>query len=130
DNISGPASSLEKYYDAVLLGWGSLTCLMDPAERMRLLRALDLICPKGPILASFWCTNGYSPRKPARRRTERLGQALGAALAKLRGGRAEAADREHFLSHSGFGHVFAPAEIEQLGAMIRRSVIWESDDTD
>ena len=130
DNTSGPASSLEKYYDAVLLGWGSLTCLMNPTERMRLLRALDLICPKGPILASFWCTNGYSPRKPRRHQTERLGRALGVALAKLRGVRAETASQEHFMSHSGFGHVFAPEEIEQLGTTIRRSVIWDSDDTD
>jgi hypothetical protein len=130
DDTSGPASSLEKYYDAVLLGWGSLTCLMDPTERMRLIRALDLICPKGPILASFWCTNGYSPRKPTRRRTERLGRALGVAMAKLRGVRPETASQEHFMAHSGFGHVFAPEEIEQLGATIGRSVIWDCDDTD
>jgi hypothetical protein len=130
DNTSGLASSLEKYYDAVLLGWGSLTCLMDPTERTRLIRAIDLLCPKGPILASFWCTNGFSPRKPTRRRTERLGQALGVALAKLRGVRSEASSQEYFLAHSGFGHVFAPEEIEQLGATIRRTVIWDSDDTD
>ena len=62
---AGPATSLaQERYEAVLLGWGSLTHVMDPNERLRLLRSLTLICPSGPILASFWCTNGYSPKTP------------------------------------------------------------------
>ena len=131
DHASGEASSFARErYDAVLLGWGSLTCLIDSAERVRLLRALNHICAKGPILASFWCINGYSPRKPTRRRTEQLGNALGATVAKLRGVRAGTGSKERFLSHSGFGHIFTPQEIEQLGIMIGRSVIWDCDDTD
>jgi hypothetical protein len=125
---TGPATSLvQERYEAVLLGWGSLTHVMDPNERLRLLRSLTLICPSGPILASFWCTNGYSPQNLFAG-AQAFGQAIGSKVAKLRGISAEVS-RQKFLFRVGFGYVFTPEEIEGLGASVSRNVLWECDDT-
>jgi hypothetical protein len=40
-------------FDAVVLGWGSLSHVTFPADRLSLLRALRAIAPRAPVLASF-----------------------------------------------------------------------------
>jgi hypothetical protein len=40
-------------FDAVVLGWGSLSHVMPAAERAALLRALRSLAPRAPVLASF-----------------------------------------------------------------------------
>lgn len=119
----------QERYDAVLLGWGSLSHLLDSTQQERLLRALDRICPYGPILASFWCTNGHAPEMTTLGRAERYGYALGRKVAQLRGGHTETSCRQSFATHRGFGYTFTPEEIEYLSTTIRRELVWEQDNT-
>jgi len=125
DNAAAPLAAAR--YDAVLLGWGSLTHVLDGGERVRLMRALDRLCPRGPILASFWSER--FDRAPSADRAYRLGAAAGravAALRKLPGAPAS----ELFTLHAGFAHRFTRDEIDALAASVGRAVHWDDDDTD
>ena len=114
----------------MLLGWGSLTHVLDAGERVRLLRALDRLCPRGPILASFWNERFDSAPPPdVANRAYRLGAAAGrtvAALRKLPGAPAG----ELFTLHAGFAHRFTNDEIDALAATVGRTVLWDDDDSD
>lgn len=127
DGRDGPAAPLAgQRYDGVLLGWGSLTHVLDEAERLRLFRALHRLCPAGPILASFWCDH---PTALAAGRADRLGGAAGRTVARWRKQSTEPSPREAFTVHAGFVHRFTPEEIGALGAAVGRTVIWDQDDT-
>jgi hypothetical protein len=130
DNVSGTAATFgRERYAAVLLGWGSLTHVMDASQRARLFHALDILCPQGPILASFWCTNGFAPEMSAPGRAEHCGYALGRIVARLRGTRPQYSSPQSFRLQRGFGYTFEPQEIDDLGLLINRQVLWEQDDT-
>jgi len=111
-------------YDAILLGSGSLTHVLDPREHQRLLRACAAVCPMGPILMSFYCADDSSDRPPAGRAT-RCGAALGRATATLRGMPAAGSTRLSYRPHGGFAYTFTAAEIEGLAASIGRDLSWE-----
>jgi len=129
DGAAGAAAPLAAArYDAVLLGWASLMHVLDGDERIRLMRALDRLCPRGPILASFWC-EGAASAAPSVDRAYRLGAAAGRALATLRK-LPGASARERFALHGGFTYVFSRDEIEALAATVGRAVLWDDDDTD
>ena len=53
-------------YAAIVLGWGSLTHVLDPSARRRLLRACDRLCPTGPIVASAWIISALPAQKQTR----------------------------------------------------------------
>jgi hypothetical protein len=130
DSASGTASTFgRERYAAVLLGWGSLTHVIDPSERARLFRALDILCPDGPLLASFWCTNGFAPETAESGRPERWAYALGRFVARLRGIHPQHSYPQSFKLQRGFGYTFEPKEIDDLGLLINRRVIWEQDET-
>ena len=116
-------------YDAVLLGWGSLAHVLDEADRLRLMRALDRLCPGGPLLASFWCDDARIGT-PAVGRAERYATACGHWLARVRNSAGAASPRESFTMHAGFAYRFTRSEIEALAALVDRSVLWEDDETD
>jgi len=119
-------------YDAVLLGFGSLTHLLDPVERERLFRALNVVCPSGPILASFWCADSSDAGTADEARLGRgyrYGRSLGLAVASLRAIRRSDSTRLHFARHSGLGYSFTRAEIEALASLVGREVAWEDDNT-
>ncbi len=44
----------ETRFDAVLLGWGSFGHVLEPADRLELLRACDRVAPGGPVLLSIF----------------------------------------------------------------------------
>jgi SAM-dependent methyltransferase len=138
DGAAGPAGPsaaplaafAAERYDAVLLGWASLSHVLDGDERRRLLRAVDRLCPTGPILASFW-SDEDQPAPVAATRAEQLGQRLGRALARVR--RLPAASssevaRESFVLDAGFLHRFSRTELDRLAAAAGRTVAWEPDD--
>ncbi|MGK0358870.1 MAG: hypothetical protein ACI9U2_001164, partial [Bradymonadia bacterium] len=106
-------------YAAIIFGWGSFTCVLDPAAQLADLRAASNAC-KGPILISFWMheTAGDAPSH----RLARGGRALGRRIARLRGLSPRGDVR--FRHWCGFGYVFARAEIEALAAQIGRHVVW------
>lgn len=109
----------EGRYDAILFGWGSFTCVLNPAAHRQCLERAAQIC-KGPILLSFWLDTAAGPR-PAHLGA-RAGRALGRLVGRARGLRA--AGDLRFQHWSGFGYVFAAAEIEALAAGIGRRVVW------
>jgi SAM-dependent methyltransferase len=116
------AAEVERFspYDAVLLGWGSLTHVTTARHREGLLAALRRLCPAGPVLASFWMR--AEGEAAAEGRAARLGRRLG----RIIGGRDDAPldGGDRFLSHCGFAHSFTEAEIRDLarhaGYTVRR----------
>jgi hypothetical protein len=120
----------DQRYDAVLLGLGSLSHVLDPGERMRLFRTLDRLCPAGPLLASFWCAGRTIERRRLAGRIAAGGQALGRAAARLRGIAGRTAAPQFFGVRFGFACAFERGEVEALGAAIGRTVLWEDDGTE
>lgn len=106
-------------YDAILFGWGSFTCVLDPAAQRACLARAAAIC-NGPILLSFWLDASAGPR-PAHR-LARFGQAAGRIVAKSRG--TSTSGDVRFQHWSGFGRVFTHAEIDALAAGIDRRAEW------
>lgn len=130
DGADGPAAALaHERYDAVLLGWGSLTHVLDAGERARLLSALDRLCPRGPILASFWCDDALRAA-PVVGRAERWGRASGRALARLRRLAIAPAPRESFIIGGGFAYRFTAGEIAALARAVGRDAVWDDDAAD
>jgi hypothetical protein len=117
----GPARPLAgRCYAAILLGWGSLSYVLDPASHLQLLIACTKLAPTGPILASFLVRG---PRSDREARSEQLGRQLAGAL---RTGQPSRESNCMFTPRTGFLHLFTPDEIDGLGARIGRRVIWES----
>jgi len=54
--------------DAVIVGWSSYTHLRGSARRVKFLRELRTLCPRGPVLLSFFAEMGSEPERPARLR--------------------------------------------------------------
>jgi len=113
-----------EHYDAVVLGSGSLTHVLDPGEQQRLLRSMCLLCPRGPILASFFCDAEQGTAASAGRAT-RVGRRIGRVIARIRGISAACSDRLSYRSHSGFAYTFTQTEIERLASAVGRNVAWE-----
>ena len=110
--------ALEPPFDAVLLGWGSLTHVPSAAARIRLLEGLRALCPAGPVLASFWKSD------PALMSQGRA-FAAGRKAARLLGGRFPSGDdlrfeemgsRSSVAPHAGYVHFFCEGEIRELAA--------------
>ena len=62
-------------------------------------------------------------------RAERCGYALGRFVARLRDTRPQYSSSQSFRLQRGFGYTFEPQEIDDLGLLINRQVLWEQDDT-
>lgn len=125
DGVQGIGDGLHAArYDAVVLGCGSLTHVLDVREQLRLLQALDLLCPSGPILASFFCRHeaARSPSSPGR--ASQLGRRIGRAVARLRRIPPAEHDRLSYRAHSGFAYSFTRREIEALARSVGREVAW------
>lgn len=75
--------------DAVLVGWGSYTHLMGATQRIAFLRALRSLCPRGPVLLSFFVETGSEAERPRKFRSK-LRRLLGTTDAM-----AQAGDRLH-----------------------------------
>lgn len=116
------AGWLAERYDAVILGWGSLTHVLDPASHLPLLALCDTLSPRGPVLASFWLRTA---NEEARGRAHMLGAAAGRRVAGMRGVQASAPAGEQFRTHCGFAYQFERAEIEAHAAAIGRRVLWD-----
>ncbi len=112
-------------YDAVILGWGSLTHVIDPDMRRNLLQAADRLSPHGPILASFWARDEGPPPPP--RRARAAGAAVGGWLGRLRGRSASVSPHDGFRTHSGFTRPLARSELEALAADVGRTCAWYAD---
>jgi SAM-dependent methyltransferase len=110
-------------FDAVVLGCGSLSHVLDEREQRRLMQALHALCPSGPIIASFlWIDDAAVPPIG---RAMRLGGRIGRAIARLRGLTARDGGRLNYRARRGFAYTFTKHELEELALGIHRRVAWE-----
>lgn len=124
DSSSAAAPFVTRRYDAVILGWGSLTHVLERESQHAVLAACDALCPTGPILASFW------PAAVAERRGRafRGGRRAGRVVARLRrraGARTVAPEPPDDLGFSfnvGFTRRFSREDLEALAVDLKRSV--------
>lgn len=120
EGLAGAAAALAaRRYDAVVVGWGSLTHILSRDEQHRLLAACDRLAPSGPVLVSFFASGEWSGRRP---RAFEAGARLGRALATRRGIAAKDVGIG-FAWHLGFTHAYAPGEIEELAAGVGRTAV-------
>lgn len=97
-------------YDAILLGWGSFTHVVEEIDRVAILKQLLSMCPRGPLLLSFWSRDD-TPTMPERRMSRwgrRLGEALSAGIPRIR------RPGDEVWPGCGFGHAFTESEIRNL----------------
>lgn len=95
-------------YDAVILGWGSLSNLLSLEERQNLFQAIKKIAPSAPLLVSFL----PAPTIPAGK-IEWMRKFLRSLLPFL-GAKQTAAVGDVFLSTAGFAHPLSPEEVRSL----------------
>lgn len=98
-------------YDAVLLGWGSFSYVLEPEAREALVARLDALCPAGPLLASF------ARRVESRSAALAHGAEVGGKLLRARRGLDPGVS---FLPHAGFLIGLDEAEIGELGRRVGR----------
>lgn len=104
-------------YGAVLFGWGSFTCLLDPADHLACLQAAAQVTD-GPILLSCWLADTAGERPT--HRLARGGRRVGGVIGRLRGqaGRPQV----RFRAWCGFGYVFSRGELQALAARADRTL--------
>ncbi len=117
-----PAGLDEAPYDAALIGWGSIGHVYDDDVLVRLLRALDRVCPTGPLLLSFpeprQETYDISPGK-----AERLGRGIGRAVCNVRGRDPTVHRYEYFAVAEGFLRSFPREAVDGWAASIGRKAV-------
>ena len=112
-------------YDAVLMGWGSFTHLLDAGARAQTLAELDARCRRGPILGSVWL-DGSVHAAPPTGRAGRWGRSAGRLVGRSRGAPSAPPGRQ-FAAWAGFAHTFTRDELSALTRGIGRTLIWEDD---
>ena len=111
-------------YDAVLLGWGSFSHVLDPSLRERLIRVIDQLSPTGPLLLSFLLEASTQPNKGKwQRRSEHWGR----QVARVRGLAPTTTAPDRLFPHAGFVHQFSRNEVESLAALVGRTARWGQD---
>ncbi|MEE2787721.1 MAG: hypothetical protein VX589_10310 [Myxococcota bacterium] len=111
---------LEKPFDAILFGWGSLTHVLSPAHRARIFEAAQMLCPRGPLLGSAWLRSDEGPvrRGEYRRRVLDVAQ----RLARLRGLVPNVEEQFLFSPEFGFGVYIAHDELKAVAQSMDRLV--------
>jgi hypothetical protein len=89
-------------FDGIILGWGSISHVLDAGDRLTLFRALRELAPEAPVVASYIGAPDASAR--FRRRLRDLATRVGGAPPSGVMLRAD----------SGFTYVFTPQELELL----------------
>jgi hypothetical protein len=102
--------------DAVLVGWGSFTHVLRAERRVAFLRSLRSLCPRGPVLLSFFVAHGTEEGERPGRLRSRLRKLLGTDDSMF-----EAGDGVH--GGTGGIHYFTEtsfvAEAERAGYTVR-----------
>jgi hypothetical protein len=105
-------------FDAIILGWTSISHLYTLQDRLDLFQALRRIAPQAPVLASFLTTE---PPVPACR-TERLRRAV-RRVSRFLGGSGPTAQGMSYLSGGCFIYRYCPGEFEKLAAAAGYDVV-------
>lgn len=104
----GPLAGLaQRPFDAIWLGWGSITHLLTSAEHLAVFRACRTLCPRGPVVASFFLRH-----ETPRGRAEKL-RVLVRKGVEVVGGR-KAADGVAYEMNGGFVYWFRESEVLAL----------------
>lgn len=104
-------------FDAALLGWGSLTHVLDERDQDALFATLARLVPRGPLLASFFMVDSSAPGRAAKL-GERLGRALGPGVDAYPRGN----ERVRCMAHIGFTYGFDRSRLEQLAQCAGRTL--------
>jgi SAM-dependent methyltransferase len=126
DNPRAHGQFAQTRFNAVVLGCGSLSHVLDANEQRRLFQTLDVLCPSGPWLASFLWVN-EAPGELFVGRAARWGGRIGRTLARLRGMPCDVSAQLGYQAERGFAYTYTQREIEQLAQAVGRRVIWERD---
>jgi hypothetical protein len=112
DSAAGPLAFLTSSpsFDAVILGWGSLSHVLPASERLALFQALHALAPGAPVLASFSLEPDSSAAPGSKGRVRDALRRLFAALGAP--GPSEAGD--HFYPDGGFFSNLSTDEIVEL----------------
>lgn len=108
-------------YDAVILGWGSLSYVTSLEEARALLAAAFALAPHGPVLASCWVRDDGLA---ATSRAAALGWRVGRLAARVRGRASDTVDGAVLDPRTGLGRRYSRTELETLGADLARRVEW------
>jgi hypothetical protein len=98
-----------QHYDAIILGWGSLSYVTPEAARLALLVALKTLAPNAPVILSFIPRLGSDERG----RAAALRRGLRRLLPRL-GGQPASDSGELFVPWGGFASALPLDEIERL----------------
>lgn len=127
--LDGAQPLTQERFDAVVLGCGSLSHVLQAHEQRRLFEALHVLCPFGPLVASFLWTDEEGGEAAFVGRAARWGGRIGRTLARLRGLSGDASPRLSYQAERGFAYTFTRREIERLARAVARRVVWEQDGT-
>lgn len=118
DLINGHLKEIEDCspYDGAILGWGSITHILDPKMRKLVLKKFRELCPSGPILLS-WIRASYISSKV--RFLRKFFSFLG-----LR----NYSDRDYFKFEMGFCHTFTKDEMVDLVKYLGDSIVFYEDE--
>jgi hypothetical protein len=107
--------------DAVIVGWGSYTHIMGAERRVEFLRSLRAVCPRGPVLLSFFVQTGNEAERPRRWRST-LRRLLGTTDAMVEAGDwlHRGAGGVHYFTETAFA-----TEATRAGYRVRR---WQEHD--
>ncbi len=104
-------------YDAALVGWGSFSHIPGPETRFGLLARLRELCPRGPLLASFFMQ--FETLPPEGGRMERWGRQLAATLRQRMGQPPRVLSQgESLLLDAGYAHQYTAQEIDELATRL------------
>jgi hypothetical protein len=111
DGRATPFGSLLSHarFDAVVLGWCSLSHVLEESERILLLRTIRRMAPAAPVLASYYEAQMESPNS----RSASLRRSVHRLL-RFFGGRKNPSNRLILLPSGSPAYVFAPGEVVDL----------------
>ena len=108
-------------YDAVLYGWGSPVHLPDRAALNRALGAGHGLCPRGPLLVSYWDRTMVDGVASPQSRAFRIGGRVGERIGRLR--RLPRTDGQSVFLHThGFVRPVDEQELDRIAQNLGRSV--------
>lgn len=118
DLVGGKLKEIEYFapYDAVILGWESISHILNCNMHKMLLEKVRKLCPEGPILLS-WLKETYAGPKTKFFRS---------ILTKI--GFKAAKERDHYSFRIGFLHTFTRDEIFDLAEATNNSVVIYEDE--
>jgi|LNFM01.1.fsa_nt_gb hypothetical protein len=111
----GPLAALreEGPYALVVLGWGSITHVLEDRERVELLESVRALAPTAPVITSFFLRPERSATAP-KAKTERLRALLRGAFAKAGAHNRSIPEGLAYEAGGGFVYAFTESEVQSM----------------